>query len=173
MPSLDPILEKLAHAQSSFFRAADKIQAEHWNQTPKSGKWSAAQVAAHLMMVERAILGGADRITQGPPKPFPFLQRLHWPLWLVRARFVQRVSSLPLDRGALGNKEEMLAELRAVRERTVAFLEETEKRDLTAYRWRHSALGMLNVYEWFEMLAFHQLRHTKQIKKLRRSFRKL
>jgi hypothetical protein len=32
--------------------------------------------------------------------------------------------------------------------------------------WAHAFLGMLNVYEWFEMIASHELRHTKQIKEL-------
>jgi hypothetical protein len=71
-----------------------------------------------------------------------------------------------LDHGLLGHKEEMLAELRAARERTLSFLEETQQRDLNVYRWKHAFLGMLNVYEWFEMIASHELRHTKQIKEI-------
>ena len=73
---------------------------------------------------------------------------------------------MPLDPGLLGGKEEMLAELRGARERTLAFLEETQQRDLGVYRWAHAFLGMLNVYEWFEMIASHELRHAKQIKEL-------
>jgi hypothetical protein len=34
------------------------------------------------------------------------------------------------------------------------------------YCWPHPFLGMLNVYEWFEMIAAHQLRHTKQMKEI-------
>ncbi len=59
-----------------------------------------------------------------------------------------------------------MAELRAARERTLAFLEETKARDLTVYRWPHAFLGMLNVYEWFEMIAAHEQRHTKQMKEI-------
>jgi hypothetical protein len=66
----------------------------------------------------------------------------------------------------LNAKEEMLGELRAARERTLAFLEETSKRDLSAYCWPHPFLGMLNGYEWFEMIARHEIRHTKQMREI-------
>jgi len=117
-------------------------------------------------MVERAIIGGADRITQKTPKLIPFLKRFHLPLWLVESRLIRRKSPIPLDQGLISTKEAMLAELRAARERTLAFLEETEKRDLRAYRWPHAFLGVLNVYEWIEMIAAHELRHSKQMREI-------
>ena len=163
---LSPIVEKLAEAQTTFFRAADAIPCEQWKAKPRVAEWSAAEVVAHLVIVERVILGGADRVTQKQPKQIAFLQRLHLPIWLVESRVVRRKSPLPLHPTLLGAKEEMLGELRAARERSLAFLEETEKRDLSAYRWRHAFLGMLNVYEWFEMIAAHQIRHAKQMREL-------
>ncbi len=166
MRSIEPIVEKLARAQSIFFRAADAIPANKWNSKRKPAEWSAAEIVAHLIMVERAVVGGADRITQKTPKAIPFRKRFHLPFWLVEARLIRRNSPLPLDTGLLGSKEEMLAELRGVRERTLAFLEETEQRDLSVYRWAHAFLGMLNIYEWFEMIASHELRHSKQIKEV-------
>ena len=166
MRSIEPIVEKLARAQTVFFRAADTIPAEKWNGKRKPEEWSAAEIVAHLIMVERAVVGGADRITQKIPKEIPFLKRFHLPLWLVEARLIRRKSPLPLDHGLMGNKEEMLAELRGARERTLSFLEETRNRDLSIYRWAHAFLGMLNVYEWFEMVASHELRHSKQIKEI-------
>jgi hypothetical protein len=166
VPSLDAIQGKLGRAQTVFFRAADAIPRELWQSKPRTEEWSAAELVAHLVMVERAILGGADRITQKTPKYIPFLKRLHFPLWLVESRVVRRKSPIPLDHGLIGDKEEMLAELRAVRERTLAFMEETAKRDLSSYRWPHAFLGMLNIYEWIEMIAAHEQRHTKQMREI-------
>jgi hypothetical protein len=111
-------------------------------------------------------VGGADRIVQKTPKRIPYLKRFHLPLWLVEARVIRRKTPIPLDQSLVGPKEEMLAELRAVRERSLAFLEETRQRDLSGYCWPHAFLGVLNIYEWFEMIAAHQLRHTKQIREL-------
>jgi hypothetical protein len=158
VPSIQPIVAKLARAQRNFFRAADTIPPEQWGRKPRAEEWSAAEVAAHLVMVERAVVGGADRIIQKTPREIPLRKRLHLPFWLVESRLIRRKTPIPLDHGLLGHKEEMLAELRAARERTLSFLEETQQRDLSVYRWEHAFLGMLNVYEWFEMIASHELR---------------
>jgi DinB superfamily len=163
---LNPILEKLRCAQTAFFRAADSVSAAQWNAKPQADEWSAAELVAHLVMVERAIIGCADRVMQKMPKPVPFLKRFHFPMWLVETRIIRRKSPIPLDRGLLNAKEEMLGELRAARERTLAFLEETSKRDLSAYCWPHPFLGMLNGYEWFEMVASHEIRHTRQMREI-------
>jgi len=166
VPSIQPILDKLARAQTTFFRAADAIPPGKWSRKPRAEEWSAAELVAHLIMVERAVVGGADRIIQKTPKHIPFGGRFHLPLWLVESRLIRRKTPIPLDHGLLRPKEEMLGELRAARERTLSFLEETQRRELSAYRWKHAFLGMLNVYQWFEMIASHELRHTKQIKEI-------
>ena len=166
MTSLQPIREKLARAQTTFFRAADSIPAEKWGNCPASNEWSAAQIVAHLVVVERGVVTNVDRLTQKAPIPVPFPKRMHLPLWLVEARVIRRKSPVPLDESLLAEKEAMLAGLRGIRERTMAFLSETERRDLSAYCWRHPFLGMLNAYEWMEMIAAHQLRHTKQVREI-------
>jgi hypothetical protein len=164
--AIEPILEKLVHAQSVFFRAADTIQAEKWTTKSKPEEWCAAELVAHLIVLERAIVGGADRAVQKTPRRVPYLKRFHLPLWLVEMRIIRRKTPIPVDHSLVGPKEEMLAELRAVRERSLAFLDETKRRDLTAYCWPHPLLGVLNIYEWFEMIAAHQLRHAKQIREI-------
>lgn len=160
------IQEKLAEAQTTFLRAADAIPAEQWGTKPGAKGWSAAELVAHLVMVERAVIGGADRITHKTPPTLPLVKRIHLPLWLVETRLIRRKSPLPIDPTLLGAKEHMLGELRAARERTLAFLEETKGRDLSAYCWPHVFIGMLNVYEWFEMVAAHQIRHAKQMREI-------
>ena len=72
----------------------------------------------------------------------------------------------------LHNKEEMLAELRTVRERSLAFLEETKGRNVGEYCWDHPALGKLNVYEWLQFIASHEVRHAKQMREIAASLPK-
>jgi DinB superfamily len=158
--------EKLAEAQRVFFCAADSVSFGQWHTKPGADEWSTAEIVAHLVMVERAIIGGADRITRKNPQKVPFFKRFHLPLWLVETRVIRRKTPIPLDPSLLGDKETMLAELRDARERTLAFLAETAGRDLSEYCWPHVFLGMLNIYEWFEMIAAHQLRHAKQVKEI-------
>jgi hypothetical protein len=60
MRPLDPILEKLSCAQTAFFRAADSVSPEEWKTEPKADEWCAAELVAHLVTVERAIIGGSE-----------------------------------------------------------------------------------------------------------------
>ena len=169
---LDPILEKLAHAQTRFLSTADSVRADQWQTRPESGGWSAGELVAHLIMVERAVLGSADRVMQHAPRHVPLLRRFHLPLALVEARLIRRKTPIPLDPELVREKETMLAELRETRERTLAFVDETKGRNLSKYRWRHAFLGMLNMYEWLQMIACHEIRHEKQLQKIANSYRK-
>jgi hypothetical protein len=169
--SLVPILEKLAHAQSCLLRTADSVPPDQWKTRPQSERWSAAELVAHLIMVERAVLGSADRVMQDAPRQFPFYKRFHLPLALVEARLVRRKSPLAIDPQLVREKETMLAELREIRERTLAFVDETKGRDLSRYRWRHAFLGTMNIYEWLQMIACHEIRHEKQMREIADAYR--
>src|SRR2546423_3178632 len=128
----------------------------------RNDSWCAAQLIAHLITVERSVIAKANRVLQHPPKHIAFLSRFHLPLALVEKRLIRRKTPIPLDLQLIREKEDMLAELRHVRERTLAFIQETRGRDLAQYRWRHPFLGSLNAYEWLRFIASHQVRHAKQ-----------
>ena len=105
--------------------------------------------------------------------PIPIYKRLHFPLALVESRVLKRkVPAIVTPSTELGDKETMLAQLRGVRERTLAFLQETQHRDLSAYGWRHPFLGRLNFYRWFAFIAAHEIRHSKQMWEIGQNLRK-
>jgi DinB superfamily len=120
----------------------------------------------HLIAVERTVLAGADDLLRQPPKPLAFFRRLHFPLALVEARLIRRQTPLPLDPQLIQSKEEMLADLREVRERTLAFIEEKRGQDLKNHHRKHPFLGTLNVSEWLQFVASHQVRHAKQMREI-------
>ncbi len=163
MPPLAPILENLSRTQSRFLRAADSVSADCWKTRPGQDRWSAAELVSHLISVERAIIRNIHRVLQSPPKQVPFFKRVHVPLAVVEWRLIRRQTPIPIDLQLVGEKEQMLADLRDVRERTVAFVQETKDRDLRAYTMPHPFLGTFNAYEWFRLIASHEVRHTKQM----------
>lgn len=120
----------------------------------------------HLIMVERAIIGSADKLLRKPPKSLPFFKRFHVPMMVVEARMIRRKTPIPLDGQMIREKEVMLAELREARERTLAFIEETKECDLSKYNMPHPFLGTLTAYEWLQLIASHEIRHTKQMKEI-------
>jgi hypothetical protein len=166
MASLEPILEKLARAQHKLLRAADAVPADLWKIPPRPGAWSAAEIIAHVMIIERTVLGAADRIFTKTPRQTPLLKRFRLPFALAEVRLVRMKTPIPIDPELLREKEVMFAELREVRGRTLALIEETRNRDLRVYRWRHPFLGSLNAYQWFSFLASHQIRHEKQMREI-------
>jgi len=166
-------LAQLACAEAALLRAADGIGTRQWHEQPRSDCWSAAELVAHLSDVERGVQGFADWVIQKTPLPAPLCKRLHVPLALVRARVAKRkVPAIVRRSTELADKETMLASLRSVRERTLAFLEETRHRDLRAYGWRHPFLGRLNFYGWFQFIAAHEIRHSKQLWEIAQNLRK-
>ena len=163
MRSIATIIENLARAQSELLRAAGAVPANQWKTTPAEGRWSACELIGHLITIERAIISRTDKVLGKPPKDVPFFKRFHVPMAVVESRLIRRKTPIPLDPGIVHEKEEILAELRQVRERTLALIEETMDRDLSKYRMPHPFLGTLNTYEWFQLIASHEIRHTKQM----------
>jgi len=162
----------MAKAQTGLLSAADAVPAEEWKISPREGRWSAAELIAHLMMIERAVIGKADRVAQKSPKRIPLLKRIHLPMAFVESRWIRRKTPVAVEPEMLRDKEVMLAEFRTVRERSLAFLEETRSRNLAEYCWAHPALGTLNMYEWMRFLAAHEIRHTKQMREIAASLPK-
>jgi uncharacterized damage-inducible protein DinB len=169
---LDSLLDCMSKAQTGLLSAADSVPADEWKTRPSEGRWSAAELVAHLMMVERAVIGKADRVAQKPPRRVSLLRRIHIPMAFVETRWIRRKAPAPVEPEMLHDKEVMLAELRTVRERSLAFLEETRTRNMGEYYWAHPALGTLNVYEWLQFIASHEVRHTKQMREIAASLPK-
>ena len=163
---LDSVVACMAKTHRALLSAADAVAPDEWKTRPAEDKWSAAELVAHLILVERGVIGKADRVVQHPPRHVSLLQRIHIPMALVEHRWIRRKAPTALEPGMLRDKELMLAELRTVRERSLAFLEETKGRNLRQYCWKHPALGTLNLYEWMQFIASHEVRHTKQMREI-------
>ncbi len=164
--SLETIVENLALAQKKLMRAADVVPTNQWKTRPAEGRWSAGELVAHLSAVERAIVSRTNKALQKPPKSVPFYKRFHIPMMIVEARVIRRKAPSAVEPQMVSEKEEMLAELRSVRERTLAFIEETRGRDLSRYCLPHPFLGNLNAYDWLQFIASHEIRHMKQMREI-------
>ncbi len=170
MHELTPILEHLSKARAALLATAESVPPDRWRQAPRAGAWSAGEVIAHLMMVEKRIVEGAEKIVIGPPTVQPLWKRIHLPVRLGEWRGFRVKSPIPLDASLVGDKEATLEKLHFLRQETLRFLEENRSRDLHLYRFRHPFFGSLNVYDWFHSIACHESRHTKQLQEIVESF---
>ena len=163
---LRPIIEDLARAQSELLRAADTVPVDRWKTRPaEEGRWPAGELVGHVSAIERAILNRAGKLLEKPPEPVPFFQAVSCSDD-VRGSTREPAQTTGHARTQGGpQKEEMLAaELRGVRERTLAFIEKTRGGDLSKHRMAHPFLGSLNAYQWLQFLAAHEKRHMKQMR---------
>ncbi len=172
MPEIGPILEKLNRARTGLEGATRALPADKWQQQPRPGAWSAAEVIAHLTMVEERITDRATKLVAGPPPRVPIWKRLHAPPILAGWRGIRARTPIPLDSSLVSGRDEMLARLAAIRRRTLSLLEANRSRDLRAYRWPHPFFGSLNFYDWFRMVAYHEVRHTQQLREITQIFQK-
>ncbi len=137
MRDLGAIVARLARARADLESVARTVAADRWTTRPHDDAWSAAEVIAHLTMVEETIASGADRLLRGAPPRVPLWKRIHAPVWLAEWRGLKVKTPIPLDPLLVGEKEAMLARLANSRRRTLALLEENRGRNLSAFRWPH------------------------------------
>lgn len=172
MPDTRPITALLSRSQAELYFAAHAVPMSDWRKSPSPGAWSAAEVFAHLTMVEEAITGGVTRMLAAPPKQLPLWKRIHLPPKLAAIRTLKRKTPIPLDPALLLDKAESLARSKALRERALLLLTENAGRDLSAYRHKHPFFGYLNFYQWFYTIGYHEQRHAEQIQEIVDVFQK-
>ncbi|MGH9787855.1 MAG: DinB family protein [Candidatus Acidiferrales bacterium] len=169
MADLNAILERLNRTRVELLSVVEPIPPDRWRQQPPAGGWSAAEVIAHLTMVEQAILAGAELGLAKEPRPVPLWKRIHIPPVIAEWRFPKARTPIPLDPALLDTKQAMLDRFAAQRRRTLAFIETNRSRDLSRWRHTHPFFGSLNLYTWFKTIYHHEIRHTKQLREIARS----
>jgi DinB family protein len=172
MPRTAPITRLLSRSQAALLAAANAVPEHAWRTPPAPGAWSAAEVFAHLTMVEEAIMGGVTRMLAAPPKKLPLWKCIHFSPRMAQVRAIKRKTPIPLDPALVLDKAESLARSKALRERALALLKENAGRDLRAYRHMHPFFGYLNFYQWFDTIGYHELRHAVQIQEIVDVFQK-
>jgi len=163
---LTPILSRLDSSRAALLEISQAVPENRWREAPRPEAWSAGEVIAHLTMVESRVVEGARKIVAAAPIATPLWKCAHLPVWLAEWRGFRVKTPVPLDKSLLGDKQPMLENLAALRRRTLEFLEENRKRDLSPYRFPHPFFGSLNVYDWFRMIAHHEARHTRQVREI-------
>jgi hypothetical protein len=128
MKDLAPILKLFRISRARFISTANEISDSKWRQSPATEVWSAAEIVAHLAMVEGSIVSRCKKESQAVPRPFPLLKKIHLPLVLATWRGKKVRSSLLLDADQVHDRQHAYAVLQITREASVAFLESCNER---------------------------------------------
>jgi len=121
---------------------------------PSAERWSISEVLAHLVDVERRVLGQRVRLIAGQDNPsFPFYDQME-----------------EYCKGSYSGKDgrKMLQEFASVRAESVAWLG-----TLPDSAWQrtgqHPEVGVIRLSQLVNLWAFHDLGHTRQIAELYRA----
>jgi hypothetical protein len=166
MKSLIPILAFLRKSRNRFIATADEIPDTNWLQSPSTDVWSAAEVLAHVAMIEESIMAGCKKVSQSAPRHVPVLKKIHPPLRIAVWRGRKIRSPIPIDPERVYDRQKAYEALGATRQSSVGFMESLRDQDLRAYRFPHPVFGSLNLYDWYRFIGYHELRHEKQIREL-------
>jgi hypothetical protein len=170
LKDLAPILGHLQTSRARLLSVAEEISDLRWRESPAPNSWSAAEIIAHLAIIEERTIYGMKRLLRATPQPVPLRKGFHLPLAIATWRGRKVRTPIPLDATRVRDKQASFAGLLVTRQATLEFIESTRGTDVSAYHFEHPFLGNLNMYEWFRTIGYHELRHTKQIRELVETF---
>jgi hypothetical protein len=172
MKNLNPIKKFLNDSRAQFLVVANRIPDAHWLESPEKDVWSAAEIVAHVGIIEESIILGCKKVSQSDPRPISALKKIRLPLALATWRRKKIRSPIPLKQERVYDREQSYASIDATRQASIAFMESLRDRDLRAHRFPHPIFGSLNLYEWYRFIGYHELRHRKQLCELVEIFRR-
>jgi hypothetical protein len=176
-PYLSEALARLDESRAVLATALEEVPAPLRRTRPEPGRWSAAEVLEHLALVDRFFAGriaasiAEARVAGLGPESGP-RQMLTDD---VRSRMVDR-----LDRRAA--REAMMpigaaeasaawADLDRARQTVRDAVAGSDGLALGLVTAEHRFFGTLNVYQWIELTAAHEIRHADQIREIARALR--
>ncbi len=131
-------------------RMVEGASAAKLRKRPSPGKWSVAEIVAHLADVE-IVVGWRVRLILGSPGVA--IQAFDQDSWVAALHYDKR------------SPRESLAQLRALREANLALY-----KSLSAEQWKHygmhSERGEESVEHIVRMIAGHDLNHLRQIEQI-------
>jgi hypothetical protein len=164
------VLDQLVSSELRLLALVTHLTPEQWNFREKPGRWSIAENLEHLTAFENFIMEAVQKVLSDPAEPdkreqvarkdFLVLGLANDRSTKFNAREIVRPS------GRWPDKDELIAEFRKTRARTVAFAEET-RADLRNHFFAHIAFGDLDCYQWLIVLGQHGARHAFQIEEIK------
>ncbi len=139
---------------------------------PAEDEWSLGEIADHLAITERAYVAVvADLAENARPHEFeyrdvvgsrPFRIEDTWNV-AVTGRLATPPELLPAQGKPLA---ELVRELQAARSRSKEILAPYRDEDLSVRFFVHPRLGTMTLYERMAQLAYHEMKHLKQMERV-------
>jgi uncharacterized damage-inducible protein DinB len=159
MPELHATRKKFLDTVSGLTEAQMK-----WK--PGPDRWSVLEVAEHLTVSEQEIFRIIQQQVKGKENPEKRTE-IRVKDEEIAARMADRSRKFQAPEtirpsGRWNSMEELTAEFKQRRDRTIRYVEKTEE-PLRSHVFAHPAFGALDAYQWFMLVAGHTERHVRQM----------
>ena len=128
-------------------------------------EWSVAEVVQHLSLVEDRVLVSLAKNIALEPVKIPLRKRLI-PMRIIAYRFFRVEAPKAVRPVESACREVLLEQYEQVRSRTKDFCSQHSAKRLQQTAFIHPFLGQIDGTAAISMVAFHELRHLKQIREI-------
>ena len=170
-PHLEQVFARLDQSRASLRAAVDAVAAPARATKPAPDRWSVAEVIEHLSIVERLF---GDRIvnaidSRAAALDVETVEATGLPDQ-IETRMADRVNKrnapeVAHPKGALAC-DDGWAIVAGGHERLRSALATADGKALSQITLDHPFFGSLTIYQWIELIAAHEARHTEQIKEI-------
>jgi hypothetical protein len=170
-PRLAAVVEFADRARTELLVTVDAVPEPLREARPSEAAWSVAEILEHLMMVERsvaklvALKGGELQSQAQPPREAPEMVPVDLSRFMTDRSTRIDAPERVVPRGEL-SAAESLAALLQTRGMLLDQLHTVDGLALSAVSHPHPLFGPLDLYEWIQMIGWHELRHAEQIREV-------
>ena len=171
-PHLAEVFAMIERSTDALRDAIETVPRELRRQRPAPERWSVAEIIEHLALVETiftkrlsAPIAAARAAGVGPetgeraPLPEPTAAAM-------ANRAVTRTAPDPMQPTGQMDDAEALAAFERAQQGFRDLLSSADGLALSTVTFDHAFFGTLNLYQWTELMAGHELRHAEQIREI-------
>lgn len=157
----------LRDSEKELLDSVAKLSPAQWNYKPGPDRWSAAEVAEHIMLSEGLLFGTVEKALAEKQNPEWEAKTAGKDALLERAllnRERKAQAPEPLKPQGKWTPAEIVSLFKEKRARTLKFIEGTDL-PMKAHTLDHPfpVFSTLNAYQWFIYIPLHNMRHNQQI----------
>jgi hypothetical protein len=169
-PPVEALWSDLEATRREVLKEAESLSQAQSEWRPSERDWSAGEIVHHLTLAEVATGKLTSKLLKeaGSPAPFPPDLRAFVPLPAWPA--ATAAEAPPVVRPEPGKPiADLLAEMKAARERSRQSIERLGGVDPRPLKFRHFALGDLDLAQWWMLQARHDTDHLQQLRRVKAS----
>ncbi len=160
-------IQLLRESQQQLLDAVEKLSDAQWSYKAAADRWSAGEVAEHILLSEGLLFGTVEKALAQKPNPDWEAKTAGKTEFLERAlpdRSRKAQAPEAIQPAGKMTRAEILSRFKEARAKTLKFAEETDL-PLKAHTLDHPfpVFGTLNAYQWLIYIPLHNIRHNKQI----------